>query len=775
MEPQKDIGAALQEIRARKTAPQKDIGAALQEIRARKTVQPEQPQQDGIIKSIVRPFGRLAVNAIKAGQMIAGQDVDKAAPINLPYLGATKPVGQEGTFTQKVKESLGVGAEIASTVVPAGRVAPIARTGLKGLIGQGIKEGAKAGAFSGSIYGAGKAIQDPDATIGSVAAETALGGGIGAIGGGVIGGAIPAIAKPVRGLKNIIQKDVQTLRTEKIAEGLKAQNARLKSVETAFNKNTVTRKLADGTKKTITPIDTLGKYNIAPDFDGNNIVMGDYKIGTGALGKIKNKVQDIDVNIDSALQNSGVSIPLTRLRESLVMGIKNNPELKRSFKVQSTLKRVDSVIAEARRTYGKSIPVQEINEIRKVANFDYSPDTQDFSRVLGDVARKFVYSTDTRVQKLLQEQGELLAARKYAEKINNTKLLHGTIGKHVLRTTGALLGSTIEKAPVLGPVIGMLGGEAAARGLQKAQFKSFPVEVKALLQSRSNKIIPSNTAKTIPKIIPKSSAPIQEVKKQMYDFKAFKRDTSLSKEDSQIQEKAIKKYVQNKKTLEDEYVKTFGAKIVNTDLARRLFKDVGYTGNNSAAVHEASSAVAKDVWKRALQNPETDVILYAGGSGSGKSSALSKLMPKIESNAAGVLDSNLSNYNSAVQKITQAIQAGKSPKVVYVYREPVDAWVNGVIKRMKANKAEGGRIVPLSVFLKNTPDSLSVVRRLKQNGVDVTAIDNSLGAGKARVMTDAALAKLAYPANLRTVLERETKKLLDARKITKKEYDALIK
>jgi len=147
MEPQKDIGAALQEIRARKTAPQKDIGAApqkdigaaLQEIRARKTVQPEQPQQDGIIKSIVRPFGRLAVNAIKAGQMIAGQDVDKAAPINLPYLGATKPVGQEGTFTQKVKESLGVGAEIASTVVPAGRVAPIARTGLKGLSGRESK------------------------------------------------------------------------------------------------------------------------------------------------------------------------------------------------------------------------------------------------------------------------------------------------------------------------------------------------------------------------------------------------------------------------------------------------------------------------------------------------------------------------------------------------------------------------------------------------------------------------------------------------------------
>lgn len=224
----------------------------------------------------------------------------------------------------------------------------------------------------------------------------------------------------------------------------------------------------------------------------------------------------------------------------------------------------------------------------------------------------------------------------------------------------------------------------------------------------------------------------------------------------------------------NEYISQFG-KTVNTDLARRLFTDIGYNGRNSAAVHEASSQIAKDVWKKNLLNKEPDAVIYAGGSGSGKSTAVTKVLPQVESEAAAILDGNLSKFSSAAARIKEADAAGKIPKIIYVYREPVDAWVNGVIKRMLTNKEEGGRVVPLSVFLENAPGSLDVVKKLNQLGADVVAVDNSLGAGNATIMSKEKLMNLSYPANLKAVLLKETKKLYTQKKITKEQYEALIK
>lgn len=73
-----------------------------------------------ILKGIASPFARLGVNAIKTGQMALGQKVDVAAPINLPILGETKPVGQEGNFGQKLLDTGVTGAEIGSTVLGGG-------------------------------------------------------------------------------------------------------------------------------------------------------------------------------------------------------------------------------------------------------------------------------------------------------------------------------------------------------------------------------------------------------------------------------------------------------------------------------------------------------------------------------------------------------------------------------------------------------------------------------------------------------------------------------
>ena len=182
-----------------------------------KSVQPTsvmpQPKQDGFLetvaKSVVSPFARLGVNAVKAGQIIAGQKVDPAKPMNVPWLGQVKPVGQEGSFGRRVLDAVGVGTEVAANVIPTTApvrsVVPLAKATIRGAIGQGLKTGIRSGAVTGALYGAGKELQNPEATVGSVLGNTAIGGVTGGVTGGVIGGALPLPVAAVKGVTNAVK------------------------------------------------------------------------------------------------------------------------------------------------------------------------------------------------------------------------------------------------------------------------------------------------------------------------------------------------------------------------------------------------------------------------------------------------------------------------------------------------------------------------------------------------------------------------------------------
>jgi hypothetical protein len=166
-------------------------------------------------------------------------------------------------------------------------------------------------------------------------------------------------------------------------------------------------------------------------------------------------------------------------------------------------------------------------------------------------------------------------------------------------------------------------------------------------------------------------------------------------------------------------------------------------------------------------------------SGAGKSSAVSGVLPHVEDDAAAILDGNLSKISTAEERIKEALDAGKDPIIVYVWRDPVDAWVNGVVKRMKSNAEEGGRVVPMSEALKNGPGSLATVRAAISKGAkfneDVYIVDNSLGAKNAKLMDREKFDALSYPDNLRDTLLAKTKELYDAGQITAEQYEALIK
>jgi len=336
-----------------------------------------------------------------------------------------------------------------------------------------------------SIINVSKSLQSSGEIAGNILGarglvDTAAKGGAVATAGG---NTVSNVASKVKTALTPTAEQIALERTTKMSSGLTEQNVRLKSVDKVFNKSTITRRTEGGVIKKITPIDTFVKYDIAPVMDSGTIKMGDYALGEGELGKIRNKVSDIDSQITGKLKDSGTKVPISAIQQKAYEAIIKNEDFMRSGTVGQNLSKLESRFEDYQRSYGDDIDIVELNEIRKNANLDFNPDTEDLSRILGDTSRNYIYNTtpDGSVKKLLQDQGELLAAKKYAQALNGTKVIGGRLGNYAMRTAGAVVGSTISSLPVIGPVIGMAGGEFAARALQQSQFKSAWTELRAQL------------------------------------------------------------------------------------------------------------------------------------------------------------------------------------------------------------------------------------------------------------------------------------------------------
>lgn len=259
----------------------------------------------------------------------------------------------------------------------------------------------------------------------------------------------------------------------------------------------------------------------------------------------------------------------------------------------------------------------------------------------------------------------------------------------------------------------------------------------------------------------------------------FERSRGLSDADRAIEEKAFREVLSNEKSILDANKAKYG-NVINTDNFRPAFKEQGYAGYNAAAVQEPSSYLAKKARTEALKNPGADAITFAGGSGTGKTSAI-KGIPELkdqQGSASVVMDGNLSSYSSASKWLREARAAGKKTPIWYVYRDPMDAFENGIVKRMLTNKEEGGRLVPTKVTAGNHIGSWEVVQKLKKEGFDVIAIDNSLGANKARVIPFVEMQKkINYPSErkLAELFNKKAKELLDKGTITQEQYEGYIR
>lgn len=194
---------------------------------------------------------------------------------------------------------------------------------------------------------------------------------------------------------------------------------------------------------------------------------------------------------------------------------------------------------------------------------------------------------------------------------------------------------------------------------------------------------------------------------------------------------------------------TDGGRILNTDDAREMSPEYRADRTRSADVHEPSSAFVKQMYAEKLSKDtptgrDNTVLFTAGGTGAGKTTGLqeaSKVSQGIK-NAEIVYDTNMNKFESADQKIQQALKAGRNVGIVYTYRDPIEAMENGALKRASRMEQEmgTGRTVPIEEHFKTHMGSREVMERLQDKYGDdhrfhMMVIDNSRGPGKATVVS----------------------------------------
>lgn len=428
---------------------------------------------------------------------------------------------------------------------------------------------------------------------------------------------------------------------------------------------------------------------------------------------------------------------------------------------------------------------QGLSDVLDAKNPQYKSLNQEFARVakpLEDI-KKFLRNTDGLDEDLLSQKAGTLARRLTSNAASRTDL------KQILRNLDAatevpgktqisleslqdaynILGKYYDVAAKTGLRGQVRSGIEDATGVRDALMKAVgdvAGKTDAVRQAAFEKALREALEDSVQKA--KVGGPIT---------RALERDTTLSNADKVVQDAAIAKYEKNPKAMLDAYLKANG-NVVNTDEARKLFSDVGYNGNNSAAVHTASKAISDAAFDDLLSKakPGQDGFFMAGGSGAGKSTATRALGDKL-SQAAFVFDGNLSSYDSAIKKIKAAKAKGVNVTIPYVYRDPIKAWNEGVIARMIGNGPDKGRVVPLKNFLENTEGSLDVVKKLTKEGAvdDTYAWNNSYGPGQSKQLSLEELDKIRIPKDTKARLVASTKQLLKEGRITQVQLDALLK
>lgn len=343
------------------------------------------------------------------------------------------------------------GLEAPATVLGgAGKVAANVFSKTAGLAAKGLAGKMAQGALAGAAFGATTAkptVEEYKENVGSNI---------------IAGAALPVVASGISStLKNIAKANP----SGRMSEMTKS----LASLDNAYQQG-IKYKYENGKKIEISnPIKTLIDRKLVP-------------IVENAKANTEHIIENLDNEIDGLAKAYRGStkleetIPLNTYRDRVVSSIKRSKELQSSGMVSSTIDKANKIFDDFSQSFGDEIPLSKIDDIRMTMNKRFDPDLRDANRAIGDASRKILYESIPEARETLAKEGELLAARRFAEVMNNKVVKGGRLGNYFAQVLGAIIGSKVDTGiPFVGPTIGALGGNLVRKGLQKSYFSGNPL------------------------------------------------------------------------------------------------------------------------------------------------------------------------------------------------------------------------------------------------------------------------------------------------------------
>lgn len=735
-----------------------------------------------VLRETIRPLANVATNVVNAGQIALGKE--ETQPFSGEYLGEVKGLGKldmtKGFTPENIKvlkDSVKAGVDIGLLLSGGGNAVKTAQTGLKEGIIQGVKTGAKTGAIVGGTSGLSTGLEE-DATLGSTLKNTALGTVIGGASGAVLG----AIPGGVKAGTSLVNKGTKNL-AKNTAKTVETKTPKLLSIFTGEDNAVIEKAL---------------KF---PDQADIGIQGGDEALRLAVQKGSETSVKAKDSFIrayttafkDLVKENPNKLVSKQKILYQFVDDLD-----KSGVKVKNG--KPDFTTSLIKANPGEATKIQDAyNAIKKWNDWSLEG-TNELKQLVGRLTKfateqggaskspflgKFYNFIDTEIKNGLPKEQRKLYQEMNDKFSSNIGLYDDMVDAFNSGDPFTKLAQLFSKnKDSLRQVIDFYEkttGEQISpivAGRQLAEDKPAAFGFLNPRQWIDFFISPKTQAKVVTKVgrLKKSNPPTKSLKgkgvipEQLNQSKItnpslFERAKGLTNEHRVIEDKSFNYILKNEDKILSDYFTKHG-KNINVDNFRQMFPD--YTaGHLSAAVQEPASYLSKRARAIAMKNEGDYVIGTAGGSGVGKTSA-AKAIPTIaelHKNAAFTLDSNFSTLKSARNFINEIKASGKDFIGVYTYREFMDSVENGIIKRMLTNPEEMGRVVPNKVTASNHVNSWDVVKQLHNEGETFRFIDNSLGAGKAKLVSRAELeAKIKYPP-----IEQLTK---DANAIVKKLYES---
>lgn len=454
-------------IQERKATPSQVLDSIVQKHQPQTVDEPQ--QEDGFVKSLVKgavnPLLRLGTSAYsvlqaapKAGEAIgyslkgdkeaaqraAEEGMAELRPRDLPIVGKVKPVALQAPGQGAVRsfaDAAGVGAELASNLVGGEGVSSVGKSLGKETLKQVVKQGAKEGLVSGAVYGLGSGLQKEDASLKSVAKDTAVSGSMGLLAGGVLSAAGYGVKKAL------------TPKVDRVIQNRTKELDKLDSSYAVLRKQTQkAQERGFDVKRILAETDLLHG-----SVDNNGTIRTQ-----NAISDLNDFIKPQEDVISRNLKKEGRKIPLQMVESELKAAV-NDSGLKGGAKIRGLKNVADDIEGyklDADKDGYISIATLHDAKVDKYANINYTnPESQRADKVIAKRLKELV-ERETRsvdVKKLNQELSQYYTLQGYLEKLDGKKVEGGRLGKYFAQTIGSIVGSHF------GPLGSIAGAEIGGK------------------------------------------------------------------------------------------------------------------------------------------------------------------------------------------------------------------------------------------------------------------------------------------------------------------------